>query len=62
MVRQLKVCPNFDIFEKKFLFFRNIIFSSFLNRKFISRLRFEDMEDLKINMAAQLHTIFKEDF
>ena len=34
----------------------NVIFSCFLNQKFIWMLRVEDMEDIKMNIIAQLST------
>ena len=37
-------------------------FSSYLNWKFISRVRFEDVEDITRNMIVQFYTIWKEEF
>ena len=37
-------------------------FSGFLNWKFIWGVKFEDVEDIKINMTVMFHTIPKEKF
>ena len=38
------------------------IFSYTLNWKFVSRIRFEEVEDIKMNTVAQGHAISKEKF
>ena len=56
---KLHAKPKYKI---SFRYKLHVTFSDFLNKKFILRLRFEDMEDIKWNTTAQFHSISKEEF